>query len=101
MLKLNYDTIYDNNILYFDNDTDFEAFALNPMKVCSKFDKNGNEVFFIDCSFSKMYNDAIECGKRFCIKDIKSHVNKDGLLGTRWATYSIPSENIEKYYGED
>lgn len=91
----------ENTILYFDNDDDFSVFALEPMSVCSYINPDGEEVFCMQHKFTQKYYDAINSGKLFCIRDLKSHVNKDGLLGTQWATYRIPQENIELYFGEE
>lgn len=89
-----------SNILFFDNDDEFELFALDSMKTRTKLDKGGKEISYMSRDFSKRYYQAINSGRKFCIRDIKSHVNKDGLLGTRWGTYRIPEENIERYYGD-
>lgn len=92
--------IENDNILYFVNDDDFAVFCIDPQEIITSFvDQNGVVNYGTKYEFSKMYNDALASGKRFCIQDINSHVNKDGYLGFRNATFKI--DNIERYYGED
>jgi len=90
----------DENIMYFVNDDDFAKFCINPdIQVFTKIDANGNEIMLADYDFTPAYRDALAMGTRFCIKDLSSHVNKDGILGYRNTSKQI--ENIERYYGED
>ena len=90
---------YDNdNIMYFANDDEFAEFCINPCPVVSQVLVAGKPVYFENYQFTKQYLDAVANGIRFCIKDLRSHVNKDGLLGYR--TCTKPIDNIEIYYGD-
>lgn len=99
MLKLANYTDSDN-ILYFANDDDFAKFCINPeIQVYKVINPDGVEFLRADYDFTQQYKDAVANGTRFCIQDLASHVNKDGLLGYRSTTKAI--DNIERYYGED
>lgn len=95
MLRLN----RENNIMYFDNDDSFSDFCINPvMKVCKVISTTGEEILYPDYEFSQAYNDAVDAGVRFCIKDELSRVNKNGLLPVGTSTKRIV--NVKRYYGE-
>jgi len=99
MLRIN-DYNPDDNIMYFTNDDDFAVWCINPeIKICNKVNALGQPIVACDYEFSKQYLDAVNSGKRFCIQDVHSHVNKDGYLGYRNITKKI--DNVERYYGED
>lgn len=99
MLHIN-DYNPDDNIMYFVNDDDFAVWCMDPeIKVYNELDTLGNPITVCDYEFSKQYLDAVAAGKRFCIQDLTSHVNKDGYLGYRSTTKKI--DNVERYYGED
>lgn len=88
------------NILYFDNDDEFSSFCINPtLTTYVVQDEDGIDHTYVDYDFTDQYKNAVANGQRFCIKDLASHVNKDGLLGYRNTTKVI--DNVERYYGED
>ena len=89
-----------DNIMYFDNDDCFADFCLNPNYVIVTVKCNdGVDRMFADYTFTDAYLNAVKCGKRFCVRDLHSHVNKDGYLAYKSATKKI--DNVEKYYGDD
>lgn len=89
-----------DNIMYFDNDECFADFCIKPayIIVTSKC-CDGQDRMFADYDFTDEYKNAVSCGKRFCIRDLHSHVNKDGYLAYKSATKKI--DNVEKYYGDE
>ena len=89
-----------DNIMYFTNDDDFATFCINPqVKITTVKDKDNNDVVYYDYDFTPMYLDAVAKGTRFCIRDLHSHVNKDGFLG--YGLTTKPIDNIERYYGDN
>lgn len=104
MLRINeecckYNCKNNDNIMYFDNDDDFAVFCINPkLRVYTVKNSLGNDIMLATYDFSNQYNNAIANGIKFCIKDEKSRVNKNGLLGYRDCTKQV--SNIEPYYGE-
>ena len=89
-----------DNIMYFDNDEAFADFCIKPALVIftSKCSDDIDRMF-ADYEFTDAYKNAVNCGKRFCVRDLCSHVNKDGYLSYKAATKKI--DNVEKYYGDE
>lgn len=84
-------------VMYFKNDDDFADFCINPhIKVYDKTNSLGEPIKVTDYEFTDAYKKAVDNGVYFCIKDLKSHVNKSGLLGYRGTTKAI--SNVKPYY---
>jgi len=87
-----------SNIMYFDTDKDFYDFAVVQKVMVNPLESNPNVWYCDDFEFSKEYNNAIESGKKFIIKDLNSEIFKHGAIAGR---YSVkPVLNLEPYFGE-
>ena len=89
----------EKNIIYFDNDEEFGSFCIKPTPVITTIVCDGDECKFIGSDFSDAYKNALANDTRFCIRDINSHVNKDGYLEYMNCTKKI--DNVEQYYGAE
>lgn len=79
-----------NNIIIFDNDSEFEEFAIEPKLITKKMTiGNNQEIYYTDFEFSKYYNDAIDAGIQFSIKDPNSRIMKNGDISYRLITKNI------------
>ena len=84
-----------DNIIYFDNDDDFYAFAVNPSFIINECSNNSG--YYYDFNFTNDYNNAIGCGKSFMIRDKKSKVNKHKCVYNRTVCKQV--DNLKPYYG--
>lgn len=93
MLKLK----SESNRLYFDNDDDFYAFCVVPTIVLKDYtDINGNICQYADFDFSPQYNNAVNQGKTFIIKDEDSSIYKRGAVSFK--TITKPVSNLGYYF---
>lgn len=79
----------EDNIIYFNNDNEFYDWAVNPNPVINR-SQTGIPYFYFDTT--KNYQDALNSGKKFCIKDKNSLIKKRGCCCYRSCV--IPIENI-------
>lgn len=84
---------FNNNILVFENDAEFEDFAVDPQLIVSKMNiGNNQEILYTDFNFTHDYYKAIEEGKMFEIKDKNSRIMKNGDISYRTITKKV--ENL-------
>lgn len=74
-------------VIYFDNDKEFEDWALNP-----ELDIVSSEIPYFTVDYSTAYKEEIDKGTKFCIKDAKSAIFKHKRMSCR--TISLPVENL-------
>lgn len=83
-------------VMYFDNDDDFAAFVFEPnRKLVVKKNSLGHEYSVAEPVLTSSYKNAEASGTKFCVKDPKSHVNKDGMLG--WEDVTLKINNVKRY----
>lgn len=83
-------------VMYFDNDDDFAAFVFEPTrKLVVKKNSLGHEYSVAEPVLTSSYKNAEAAGTQFCVKDPKSHVNKDGMLG--WEDVTLKINNVKRY----
>jgi len=90
MLKLKNDTIRNSNTMFFDCDDDFCQFCIDPDAVLTD---NGRGFTF---NFTPWYQDAVNNGTIFIIRDENSQVFKHGAVSYR--TITKPVQNLQQYY---
>ena len=91
----------EKNIIYFDNDDEFYIYAVKPELIPIKtdhIDKYGNPVYYTDWNFTDVYNNAINNGSTFIIKDENSQIFKHGAVSYR--TITKPIQNLEQYFAD-
>lgn len=79
--------IEDKKIYVFDDDNELTAFCLEPTPVIKTYDKLGIKYF--DYNMTLEYQDAINNGYTFAVKDPKSRAVKNGHLSCGSMTYKI------------
>lgn len=85
-------------IIVFENDEEFEMFAMKPNLVVKTSEKSGT--LYYDIELSDEYFEAVNEGTLFYIKDRNSKVKKRKVVKQRLA--SKPVQNIiEGWYGWD
>jgi hypothetical protein len=78
------------NIIYFDNDNEFYEFCVTPKLFVTPFiDRLGNENYYTDFSLSNQYNESINNGIKFVIKDKNSQIYKRKKVSYRTITKDI------------
>lgn len=83
-------------VMYFDNDDDFAAFVFEPnRKLVVKKNSLGHKYSVAEPVLTSSYKNAEASGTKFCVKDPKSHVNKDGMLG--WEDVTLKINNVKRY----
>lgn len=86
----------DNNIIFFDNDTVFYDYCVNPTIKGKEFVlPNGKKRCFAYYDFTQEYNDAINNNSKFVICDPHSKICKHGCVNYR--TITRPVCNVELY----
>lgn len=81
------------NTIYFDSDDEFLDFALDPRPVI----KEGKHCKYTDFNFTKTYQNEVDNGIRFCIKDERSQIEKHQAISYRTITKKV--ENLDPWYG--
>lgn len=87
------------NIMYFDSDQDFYDFCVVPSLRPDMRMVDGVMIpkyFTFDLSYR--YNDALQNGVYFCIKDPNSQIYKHGAVSYRTITKKI--DNLLQYFGD-
>ena len=88
-----------DNIIYFDNDNEFYEYCVVPELVPVQYiDSEGNEKYYSDFKLSSQYNNAINNGIRFIIKDEDSQIYKHGCVSYR--TISKDIQNLDPWYDD-
>lgn len=92
MFKLNV------NKMYFDSDDDFYKFCVDPIIIPVEYiTDEGETKYSMDFNFTKSYQDAVNQGKIFIIKDPDSQIFKHQAVSYR--TITKPIQNLEQYFG--
>lgn len=87
-------------VIYFDNDQEFYEYAVIPELVSIPYtDKLGVDGYYTDFNFTPQYNNAINNGMTFIIKDKNSQIYKRGAVSYRTITKEI--SNLEPWYGDE
>lgn len=88
-----------NNIIYFDSDNEFYDYAVIPELISIAYtDKNGIERYYTDFNFTTQYNNAVNNGMRFVIKDEDSQIYKHGCVSYRTISKEIP--NLDPWFDD-
>ena len=88
-----------DNIIYFDNDNEFYEYCVVPELVPVQYiNSEGNEKYYCDFNLSSQYNNAINNGTRFIIKDEDSQIYKHGCVSYR--TISKDIQNLDPWYDD-
>ena len=88
-----------DNIIYFDNDNEFYEYCVVPELVPVQYiDSEGNEKYYSDFNLSSQYNNAINNGTRFIIKDEDSQIYKHGCVSYR--TISKDIQNLDPWFDD-
>ena len=89
-----------DKIIYFDNDQEFYDYAVIPELVPISFtDKSGVERYYTDFNFTSLYNDAVNNGMTFIIKDEDSQIYKHGGVSYRTIFKEVP--NLEPWFDDE
>jgi len=73
-----------NNIKFFDSDDDFYVFCVTPqLDVHSHTNIYGDTTYYTDFEFTNGYNDDIDNGIMFMIKNPNSSIQKRGCVSYR------------------
>ena len=87
------------NKMYFDNDDDFYRFCVVPVIVPKeRVQIDGSIRQSMDFNLSHEYNNAVDNGTIFIIKDPNSQIYKHQAVSYR--TITKPIVNLEEYYGD-
>jgi hypothetical protein len=88
-----------DNIIYFDSDNEFYDYCVVPELVPVQYiDSEGNEKYYSDFNLSSQYNNAINNGTRFIIKDEDSQIYKHGCVSYR--TISKDIQNLDPWFDD-
>lgn len=88
-----------SNKMYFDTDEDFYRFCVVPIIVAKdRVQPDGSIRQSMDFNLSSEYNNAVNDGKVFVIKDPNSQIYKHQAVSYR--TITKPIVNLEEYYGD-
>ena len=88
-----------DNIIYFDSDNEFYEYSVVPELVPVQYiDSEGNEKYYTDFNLSPQYNNAVNNGMRFVIKDEDSQIYKHGCVSYR--TISKDIQNLDPWYDD-
>jgi len=89
-----------DKIIYFDNDQEFYDYAVIPELVPIHYtDKSGVERYYTDFNFTPQYNNAVNNGMTFIIKDEDSQIYKHGGVSYRTIYKDVP--NLEPWFNDD
>ena len=89
-----------DDIIFFDNDDDFYKFCVVPELIPVHYiDKSGIDRYYTTFEFTPQYQNAINKGMTFIIKDEDSNIFKHGAVSYRTITKDI--QNLEQWFGED
>jgi len=88
-----------DNIIYFDSDNEFYDYCVVPELVPVQYiDSEGNEKYYSDFNFTSQYNNAVNNGMRFVIKDEDSQIYKHGCVSYR--TISKDIQNLDPWFDD-
>ena len=88
-----------DNIIYFDSDNEFYDYCVVPELVPVQYiDSNGNEKYYSDFNFTSQYNNDVNNGMRFVIKDEDSQIYKHGCVSYR--TISKDIQNLDPWFDD-
>lgn len=91
--------IIKDNIIYFDSDNEFYDYCVVPELVPVQYiDSEGNERYYNSFNFSSQYNNAVNNGMRFIIKDEDSKIYQHGCVSYR--TISKDIQNLDPWYDD-
>ena len=86
-----------DNKIYFDNDQEFYEYSVIPELIpIQYFDTTGTERYYTDFNWTPSYNDAVNNGMVFVIKDEDSQIYKHGGVTYRTITKDVP--NLEPWF---
>lgn len=89
-----------NNRIYFDSDDEFYQYTVVPELVPVQYiDMNGEEKYYTDFNFTPQYQNAINNGMTFIIKDEDSNIFKHGSVSYRTITKDV--QNLEQWFDDD
>ncbi len=81
-----------NNTIYFDSDEDFLGFVSPKLVI-----REGKHCKYTDLAFSDEYQNELDKGTRFCIKDENSVIYKRKAVNERMETKNV--ENLDPWCG--
>ena len=88
-----------DNIIYFDSDNEFYEYSVVPELVPVQYiDSEGNEKYYFDFNFTSQYNNDVNNGMRFVIKDEDSQIYKHGCISYRTISKDIP--NLDPWFDD-
>ena len=88
-----------DNIIYFDSDNEFYEYCVVPELVPVQYiDSEGNEKYYSDFNFTPQYNNAVNNGMRFVIKNEDSQIYKHGCVSYR--TISKDIQNLDPWFDD-
>ena len=88
-----------DNIIYFDSDNEFYDYCVVPELVPVQYiDSEGNEKYYSDFNFTPQYNNAVNNGMTFIIKDEDSQIYKHGGVSYRTIFKEIP--NLDPWFDD-
>ena len=88
-----------DNIIYFDSDNEFYEYCVVPELVPVQYiDSEGNEKYYSDFNFTPQYNNAVNNGMRFVIKNEDSQIYKHGCVSYR--TISKDISNLDPWFND-
>ena len=88
-----------DNIIYFDSDNEFYEYCVVPELVPVQYiDSEGNEKYYSDFNFTPQYNNAVNNGIRFVIKNEDSQIYKHGCVSYR--TISKDIQNLDPWFDD-
>ena len=88
-----------DNIIYFDSDNEFYDYCVVPELVPVQYiDSEGNEKYYSDFNFTPQYNNAVNNGMRFVIKNEDSQIYKHGCVSYR--TISKDIQNLDPWFDD-
>lgn len=88
-----------DNIIYFDSDNEFYDYCVVPELVPVQYiDSEGNEKYYSDFNFTSQYNNAVNNGMRFVIKNEDSQIYKHGCVSYR--TISKDIQNLDPWFDD-
>ena len=88
-----------DNIIYFDSDNEFYKYSVVPELVPVQYiDSEGNEKYYSDFNFTSQYNNDVNNGMRFVIKDEDSQIYKHGCVSYR--TISKDIQNLDPWFDD-
>lgn len=89
-----------DNIIYFDSDDEFYQYSVVPELIPVHYvDNLGADKYYTTFEFTPQYQNDVNNGMTFIIKDEDSNIFKHGAVSYRTITKDV--QNLEQWFGDE